>query len=406
MYNDGFDYFNIVFDEETNQEVIKLKKLKQDILFRLFKFLRVRFCTGLETKEVRIEVNQIIELEENDYKDNIDFSYITFNKDVTFKRFQLGNKKADFKGYINLERSTFKGKVRLQQMNITQPINLQNTTFLDLVDFYFSTFESDQQFHLTNFMGISIFSSVTFLGQAQFLHCKVGDNSKISFQSAEFKQGLDIARANFWCKLTFWGISLQLPEKIETLYLHDDYLPDVPKYWKRYLSTKERKLRSDGYKKLKESCRAIKQNFKSENNNTHAVVFHKNEMLLFLKELESKLQVYKQNYLILILNKYSNNFGKSWLRGVLFTLGIAFIFYIWFLASIHQVLLRNLSNTTHWDFLKFYLQFINIINVHYEPFGIKSTQYSWQYTLLVLGRIFIGYGIYQTVQAFRKYANK
>ncbi|MDO4763384.1 MAG: pentapeptide repeat-containing protein [Flavobacteriaceae bacterium] len=107
--------------------------------------------------------------------------------------------------------------------------------------------------------------------------------------------------------------------------------------------------------------------------------------------------------ILLWFNKNSNDFGTDWVKGVIFTtlVGLitsAFVLYPWYQDCVYfnpntdglGDFLQNLGeimNITKWD--KFHL------------LGEKPT--SWQYTWLFIGRIFIGYGVYQTIQAFRKY---
>ena len=54
------------------------------------------------------------------------------------------------------------------------------------------------------------------------------------------------------------------------------------------------------------------------------------------------------------------------------------------------------ENIRHW------FGFVNVTNWDYKPFGVKK--YGFSYIPLFIGRIFIAYGIYQTIQAFRKFS--
>ncbi|MCQ4155647.1 hypothetical protein [Riemerella anatipestifer] len=53
------------------------------------------------------------------------------------------------------------------------------------------------------------------------------------------------------------------------------------------------------------------------------------------------------------------------------------------------------------NFITGYLRFLNLTDWKYEFFNIKDLGLG--YAILFIGRIFIGYGYYQTIQAFRKY---
>ncbi|MDO4782356.1 MAG: pentapeptide repeat-containing protein [Capnocytophaga felis] len=107
--------------------------------------------------------------------------------------------------------------------------------------------------------------------------------------------------------------------------------------------------------------------------------------------------------IILYLNKYSNNFGTNWVNGIVFILWVGMISYFLILISLSTQLEWDIDNPDAWDnFLKHFLEVINVTHwKDIEPFGVKLN--SLAYFFLFIGRIFIGYGYYQTIQAFRKY---
>lgn len=100
--------------------------------------------------------------------------------------------------------------------------------------------------------------------------------------------------------------------------------------------------------------------------------------------------------ILLFLNLISNKNGKSWSRGVLFTLVTAFLFY-WIYIS---VLGLNINRAdTYIEYILYISSFPKLSIEKYEALNSK-----WSVSLVIwLSRIFISYGIYQTVAAFRKY---
>lgn len=98
--------------------------------------------------------------------------------------------------------------------------------------------------------------------------------------------------------------------------------------------------------------------------------------------------------LLLLLNFISNNNGRSWFQGVLFTLTTGLLFFILYLKTIG----------IHFRFDECYQEYILFITSFPK---LEITSYhneTWLTQLVVwLSRIFISYGIYQTVAAFRKY---
>ncbi|GIJ95463.1 hypothetical protein CAPN001_00320 [Capnocytophaga stomatis] len=107
--------------------------------------------------------------------------------------------------------------------------------------------------------------------------------------------------------------------------------------------------------------------------------------------------------IILYLNKYSNNFGTNWVNGIVFILWVGMISYFLILISLHNSLEWDIDNPDAWsNTLKHFLEVINVTRwKDIEPFGVELNGLA--YLFLFIGRIFIGYGYYQTIQAFRKY---
>lgn len=110
---------------------------------------------------------------------------------------------------------------------------------------------------------------------------------------------------------------------------------------------------------------------------------------------------------MLMLNRISTNHGLNWGKGLLFTICIALVFY-----SLYIVILPSRPFKLGWtswnSFLiatdatfEYFLRFFNI--THELDFMSKYSPNSISYLIDFLGKIFIGYGIYQTIQAFRKY---
>ncbi|WP_196888731.1 hypothetical protein [Aureivirga sp. CE67] len=100
--------------------------------------------------------------------------------------------------------------------------------------------------------------------------------------------------------------------------------------------------------------------------------------------------------IILFLNWISNNNGNSWFRGVLFTLSIGYLFFSLYINNLNL----NLSQNT---LIENYILFISSFpKLELEKYSELNKQ--WDVSLIIwISRIFISYGIYQTITAFRKY---
>jgi hypothetical protein len=173
----------------------------------------------------------------------------------------------------------------------------------------------------------------------------------------------------------------------------------------------------------RETWRIIKHEFIKQNNKIESLNYHALEMEEYEKELfgEKKIlkfafsrfirdfyQVFKKgnrtNKFVIFTNRISNGFNLLPFRGVAFTLASTLISYLLFIYVV------KLENNIELDYSTKYIevnfkqafQFLNITDWKYYPFSLK---YNWAYGVLFFGRIIISYGIYQTVQAFRKYGS-
>ncbi|GET44728.1 pentapeptide repeat-containing protein [Capnocytophaga felis] len=324
--------------------------------------------------------NTIVDLSGFIVEEELDFSDCICEGEIDFS----GTK---FKK-LNLKNAVFKAKITFHNCEF-ENVSFENTRFENLVDFYKSTFHNDVQFLQVDFMDRAIFSNVSFKGETQFKYNKVAKDTFISFESAKFEKSLDISRSNFHCNLHFWNIKIEGDENISQ---YTNYINDFS----------NEKVEPSVYAKIRETYRIIKNSFYKEDNRIEGLEFYKREMAVYEKELKEK-SFWHKDRIMLLLNKKSNNYGTSWSRGLLFTVIVAFIFYIFILISLHNSLEWDICNLDAWDnFLKHFLEVINVTRwKDIEPFGVELNGFA--YLSLFIGRIFIGYGYYQTIQAFRKY---
>ena len=156
------------------------------------------------------------------------------------------------------------------------------------------------------------------------------------------------------------------------------------------------------YKQLRETYRIIKSNFYSQNNKIEGLKFYKREMSVYEREIRSlswdKIRSLSWDKILLFANKISSNFGTSWSRGLLFTVIAGIIT----LLPISCNLKFSLTLEGVGNFLKGLVDILNLTDWNEMTIlGEKLT--NWQYIFLFMGRIFVAYGVYQTIQAFRKF---
>ena len=171
----------------------------------------------------------------------------------------------------------------------------------------------------------------------------------------------------------------------------------------------------------RETWRIIKHEFVKQNNKIEGLRYYALEMEEYENELfgdKKRIRfsffsiirdfflVFKKgdrtNKFIVFMNRISNDHNSKPFRGITFTLLATLIFYLLFIWIIK--LENNMIFSFSFDFIglnfKQALQMLNLTDWKYTPFDIN---YSWAYGVLFVGRIVIGFGIYQTIQAFRKF---
>lgn len=110
----------------------------------------------------------------------------------------------------------------------------------------------------------------------------------------------------------------------------------------------------------------------------------------------------EKDRVLLWFNKNSNDFGTNWMVGVNFTFIVGLVTYILILIPISHKLEPNFEAEGIGLFLRYYGELLNPLKWNdIKPF--EQELGSWQYVIAFIGRIFIGYGYYQTIQAFRKF---
>ncbi len=128
-----------------------------------------------------------------------------------------------------------------------------------------------------------------------------------------------------------------------------------------------------------------------------------------------KISLYSGEYatkITLFLNKISTSFGRNWIQGVIFSISIAVIFFYALVISTNQY---SIAFTLDWNgrffpsFMKFMnpLRFLETENLFKTSEGttfLTLTNYSYFWDFF--GRVFLAYGFFQTIQAFRKYGRK
>jgi hypothetical protein len=292
--------------------------------------------------------------------------------------------------------------------------NFRQTHFSGNVDFMLAQFSGgDANFRQAFSGGNADFFHTRFLGgDADFRSAKFsGENADFrqvqflggdaNFRNAQFLGKADFRTVLFSGNALFWETKFN-----KAVYFKGTIFEKISHLRGAYINKCDR-----------EAYRIIKNEFFKVNNRIEALEYHKKEMKAYWRELFGKkklprkkckiqiLRLLKKSRQffnkiipeklpekgILVFNCISNNYDTNWIQGAGFTAGTAFIFYLAFLS---------LSNVQVLSF-EGYLRFLN--PAHSYEFLRQFNPCDWAYIIDAFGRVFIGYGYYQTIQAFRKY---
>lgn len=127
-------------------------------------------------------------------------------------------------------------------------------------------------------------------------------------------------------------------------------------------------------------------------------------LLIFMSILPFQFFSKTREYTLLFFNRISNSFGISWARGVIFTMTTALVFYllIHLFGTDSQVFSMGWGSWNGFgEIWKEYLNILNVFNFNNQKDAIDLN--AWGETFFFLSKIFIAFGVYQTIAAFRKY---
>lgn len=149
------------------------------------------------------------------------------------------------------------------------------------------------------------------------------------------------------------------------------------------------------------TVRTIKRELVNSHNQIDYLKFKAYELEAYKKE---KGKSWKDDF-ILNLNSFSSSNGLDWVKALKFILLTSFVSYLFYLISylisIKSVVSSEFPNTVE-EFLVYYLKFINPLMFLKSPIE-DAEKYFFPLLFLLLGKILISYGIYQLIQAFRKF---
>lgn len=326
---------------------------------------------------------------------------------------------------LNLEKCKFQKNVKFWQSTFNN-VNFHNTTFNGLADFWSCTFNENVIFYKTDFLGTTVFSAATFNKSVLFTYTSI--SKVIIFRGTRFENGLDLSQAIISGNISLHDIKIKKFKAV-------DNTDDNNKY-ENYISENG----NIPYSNKRETYRILKQAYSKNGNEIDSLKYRKREHNTLFHELLSNmklailpLNIYNlsgikyfkfyvgklfsrkskrlnrlfdlfvniQNMIILFLNFISNYFGVSWFTGMLFISSVGSLFFLLSITEIPEYYFTLNCSKWETEHFKHFLEFLN--PTHKFDYIQKENLTTKFYIFDFLGRIFVGYGIYQFIQAFRKY---
>ncbi|WP_282161420.1 pentapeptide repeat-containing protein [Ulvibacterium marinum] len=335
------------------------------------------------------------------YPKDLKFKNCTFKKGIRIRNSSnnLTFQNCKVYGEFNLRNCTFDKKARFRKCTFFEKTDFSNTVFNDLADFWRSTFKKETIFFKTDFLATVVFSAATFHENVLFTYSLI---EKLAiFRGTEILGGLDLSTAILAGELGIFDFSL------------NDFKSD-PKVLSE--NNYEQEISENGnipIKNKRETFRILKKIHESQNNIVASLPFKVIEKKTLFKEswhgLKHGNSIFKNlsNLFILFFNFLSNYFGIAFFQGIFFTIGMGILFfYLCMIYTTKYLFAWHLDSQIIMDNIPAFANFL--LPTHkFDYLGsdfTKSFSFSNSFFLFdILGRIFVGYGIYQTIQAFRKF---
>jgi len=339
---------------------------------------------------------------------NIFFDNCTFNDRVSIHGFDTGVitfLNCTFNKLFDARNAIIDGKVRFRECHFKDDAIFRNTRFNELADFWRSIFYKKTIFFKTDFINTAVFSAATFKENVLFTYTLI--DKLMILRGTKIEKGFDLSLAIIKGKLGLFEFNLDNYKDAEFFTDEDRYEEAVSE------------LAVIPIKNKRETFRILKDNLESQKNLSESLKYKAIEKEIFRNELKefqniSTLSWWEQiknwcnnrfERINLWLNKWSNDHGNSYGRAFAFIIVVGWIFFYISLITTKTYSFIGIRRISEWEFSEGFKLFVEFLNPIHKFDYIENPKLSsaWFYFFDFLGKTFVGYGIYQFIQAFRKY---
>jgi len=290
-------------------------------------------------------------------------------------------------------------------------VNFRNTKFYSLANFFRSTFHNPVTFNRTRFYDTAVLSAVTFKENVLFSYAVI--NKSMLLRGTFPEKGFDLSLAIIRGDLSLFNFKMNDFKTYNRI--HKDVNVAMEKYdgFNAYINAYDDVYEDAVSNKhlipienKRETYRILKNQLENQKNYIGAVSYAVKERRTYLieswRELKNGVHFFNpiSNMIVLSLNGLSNWFGQSYIQGALFTILIGGLFFTLALSYIGSF--EFTWNYEQWQWEHF-VQFLNPTHRFDYMKAVDPNPKTWFFIWDFIGRILVGYGIYQTIQAFRKF---
>ena len=294
---------------------------------------------------------------------------------------------------ILFSNSVYNGKLKFRKCLFYKNLSFENAIFKNYLEFFDCKFKKSPNFYKSEFEDVLTLTKSTFEQNVLFTYTTF--NRSLILSRTEFKKGIDLSQAIIKDSVVLFGTKISnFQSKIAFLESDDNSYEDA--LYSNEIPTINKK----------ETFRIIKHQLLSKNNVIDAIYFEALEKKAHWQLLrERKVSFLNASRASLFWNFISNDFKRSFWFAFWFIVGFSiFLFYFSVIATSKYEFDGN-SNELDM-FIPVFFEFLNPVHSpdYLLQHGFNTNDLGLGYYLIdFLGRIAIGYGIYQFIQAFRKF---
>ncbi len=340
------------------------------------------------------------------------FSKLTFNSSAVFSGSVFNNKTFFF-------HSIFNDEVSFTEVKFVTDLSFHSSTCYKTIDFSKSIFDDNIDFSKVSFLGKAFFTETEFKENVLFTDAIIKDD--IVFRGTKFKKGLDLSLAVISGQINSFDIELKNYKSIDNdakeigdFDIKEKNKRETFRILKHHNIKQSNSIDYIEFARLEHAAYASELWKRIRGNRFISICLFLLKVIGFplllltylIKWLDKKLNLREffsilSDYLIFSLNRYSNNHGTSYWRGIAFTFLVGWAFFYSSLLTTQGFDYTSFDWEVCKSYFKYYFDFMNL--THKISYLEAKSPGAWSYLWDFLGRVFISYGIYQTVQAFRKY---